>query len=89
MSNHPHHCAKCPSRWAGSLTSHCTGCHLTFTGITAWEKHRDGTHSSRRGRFCVPPEQSGLVLTSRLYPCWGIPDDTSDDEFLEFTDADS
>ena len=83
MSNHPHHCAKCPSRWAGANTAHCTACHLTFTGLTAFDKHRTGSHSDRRGRFCLAPEVVGLVLTSRLYPCYGEP---IDDTFMEDPD---
>jgi hypothetical protein len=73
MSELPHHCAKCTSRWNGYSTAHCGACHLTFTGITAFDKHRDGSHTDRVGRFCVAPETVGLVLSGRTYPCWGFP----------------
>ena len=74
---HPNHCNRCPARWGGLLTSHCSGCHLTFTGITAFDKHRDGSHT--KGRFCLAPEKAGLVITSRLYPCWGLPNTDQND----------
>lgn len=69
----PHSCSKCPARWNGYLTAHCAGCHETFTGITAWEKHRAGGHDTKRGRYCVDPEKSGLVPAGRAYPCWANP----------------
>lgn len=78
----PHHCAKCTGRWNGFNTAHCSACHLTFTGVTAFDKHRAGNHSVRR--YCLSPEEVGLVLTGRAYPCWGFP---SDDNFWE-TNAD-
>ena len=67
----PHHCPRCPSRWGGLLTAHCAACHLTFTGITAFDKHREGSHIT--GRYCITPEAAGLVLSSRAYPCYGMP----------------
>jgi len=66
----PHAC-KCGARWGGANTGHCAACHHTFTGITAFDQHRDGSHA--RGRYCVPPEDAGLVPSSRAYPCWAIP----------------
>jgi hypothetical protein len=82
MSFHPHHCNGCSSRWAGSVTSHCAGCHLTFTGLTAFDEHRTGSHQQRS---CLPPEGAGLALTGRLYPCWGLPDVDSSD-YMEVED---
>ncbi|QDK02130.1 hypothetical protein SEA_MARSHMALLOW_61 [Mycobacterium phage Marshmallow] len=63
---HPHHCGKCTKRWGGLNTSHCGACHTTFTGLTAFERHRHkGT--------CLTPEAAGLVLTGREYECYGAP----------------
>lgn len=70
----PHSCSKCPSRWGGANTAHCSVCHLTFTGITAFEKHRTGSYGGA-GRTCLTPAKAGLVLTGRSYPCYGEPDD--------------
>lgn len=65
-------CPRCTSWWTGLNTSHCTACHRTFTGITAFDKHRDGSHSAST-RHCVEPESVGLVDAGRAYPCWGFP----------------
>ena len=81
MSAPPHHCAGCTSRWNGANTAHCAGCHLTFTGLTAFDKHRTGSHTKHL--YCLSPEDAGLVLSGRLYPCWGFP--TAND-FWEDTD---
>ena len=68
-------CPKCASIWGGLNTAHCSGCHLTYTGITAFDKHRDGYHIKGRGRFCKSPQAAGLVDAHRAYPCWGLPSD--------------
>lgn len=75
MSVLPHHCAKCPSRWNGLNTAHCSSCHLTFTGVTAFDKHRTGSPANR---ICLPPEKVGLVLSDRSYPCYGAPGPETD-----------
>lgn len=73
----PYAC-RCGARWSGYNTCHCPadGCHATFTGITAFDKHRDGKHSDD-SRHCVDPAKVGLVDAGRSYPCWGhtSPDD--------------
>ena len=71
-------CTKCNSSWGGLVTGHCTGCHQTFTGITAFDAHRDGSHA-RSTRHCVEPSTEGLVDAGRGYPCWGFPG--TDDEW--------
>lgn len=63
-------CAKCSAEWGGMNTCHCSGCHTTFTGITAFDAHR-------RGGQCIPAESAGLTLTKRAYPCYGYPADDS------------
>ncbi len=70
----PHACAGCDARWGGFNTSHCSGCHRTFTGLTAFDKHRDGDHA-KSTRRCLPPDLVGLVGAGRDYPCWGFPGD--------------
>jgi hypothetical protein len=70
-------CARCDNWWAGMLTSHCGACHHTFTGLTAFEAHRDGSHSQGTRR-CLDPIQVGLVRSGRDYLCWGFPSDGSE-----------
>lgn len=65
-------CPKCDGGWTGFNTAHCTGCHSTFTGITAFDKHRTGSHA-KSTRSCLDPDTVGLVDAGRAYPCWGLP----------------
>ena len=37
-----HAAACCGARFGGLNTAHCSGCHQTFTGLTAFDKNRDG-----------------------------------------------
>lgn len=76
MSGLPHHCNGCTTRWNGANTAHCAACHTTFTGITAFDRHRVGSHAAGK-RHCLTPDAVGLVLTGRAYPCWGEPGDNT------------
>jgi hypothetical protein len=60
----PHHCHGCANRWNGYSTCHCSACHLTFSTIHAFDRHRRGGH-------CLDPATAGLVRSSRGYECWG------------------
>lgn len=64
-------CPECNAEWGGLFTCHCTLCHETFAGITAFDAHRVG--SARGTRRCVLPPEADLRLTKRDYPCWGLP----------------
>lgn len=81
-------CGQCDARWTGQNTAHCMaqGCHQTFTGITAFDAHRTGSHTEsgerivdkgktepRGPRRCLLPADVGLVDAERKYPCWGYP----------------
>lgn len=67
----PHQCSGCDASWNGYNTAHCNGCHRTFTGMTAWEAHRTGTHT--KGRTCLNPQDVGLIDAGRKYSCWANP----------------
>lgn len=56
----------CGQSWCGVKTSHCSGCHRTFTAPSSFDRHR------RRGK-CLTPASAGLVLTTREYECYGLP----------------
>ena len=57
----------CGSWWTGAERSHCGGCCQTFTGLTAFERHR-------KGMRCNPPESVGLVARAKPYgTLWGQP----------------
>lgn len=60
----PHGCS-CGARWSGGITCHCGSCHLTFSGVEAFHRHR-------RGGLCHDPRDVGLTLVAgRAYECWG------------------
>lgn len=61
-------CGQCKAEWGGMNTAHCAGCHVTYTGITAFDAHRKGSK-------CNTPGSVGLSLTNRAYPCYGYPAD--------------
>lgn len=65
----PYGCG-CGARWGGLKTCHCTGCHQTFTAITAFDAHRTGSHPDET-RHCLQPGSVGLIDAGRGYPCWG------------------
>ena len=57
-------CGKCDHRWSGYLTAHCGACHLTFTRVESFDRHRVA------GR-CGTPASVGLeVDPSRSYACY-------------------
>lgn len=61
----PHTCAKCTNRWSGANTAHCATCHNTFTGVAAFDKHR------QNGKCAHPAEVNLTLNPTRAYPCWG------------------
>lgn len=62
----PFSCGRCGQRWGGTLTAHCSGCHQTFTGLTAFDRHRDGDHA-KSTRHCRTPHDVGLELNRNGY----------------------
>jgi hypothetical protein len=71
----------CDAEFSGLKTAHCTSCHATFTVVSAFDKHRTGSHAYSTRR-CVPPESVGLVDAGRGYPCYGFPPKQSDSDGL-------
>ena len=70
-------CGKCVARWGGQSTSHCSGCHRTFSSLSAFDKHRTGSHPEEK-RACLDPNAAGLALLGRRYECWGFEGDGND-----------
>lgn len=61
----PFGCGRCDSRWSGNQTCHCGVCHLTFSGVSTFDAHRQPGH-------CLHPLFVGLsVVPGRAYECWG------------------
>jgi hypothetical protein len=65
-------CPRCRPRWGGLKTAHCAACDETFTVVTAFDKHRVGSHTDD-SRHCLDPAAVGLVDAGRAYSCWGFP----------------
>lgn len=62
-----HRCGKCPARWGGANTAHCSGCHRTFGGVSGFDAHhRDGE--------CADPSFLGFVLDDRSIWVRKLPD---------------
>lgn len=68
-------CSGCVNTWSGLTLAHCSGCHLTFSRVSAFDKHR-------REFRCEPPESQGLVLRSGV---WGYPAPKASREALGWT----
>ena len=72
----------CGRWWTGVERSHCGGCHETFTGLTAFERHRKGLR-------CNPPTEVGLVAREKPYgTLWGQPAPEGGYSFLRATQGD-
>jgi len=60
-------CIRCGASWTGYETCHCSGCHHTFAGESAFIQHR------LRGR-CQEPQTRGLIKITRAHWVgWGWP----------------
>ncbi|WP_458523948.1 FDXHR family putative zinc-binding protein [Mycobacteroides abscessus] len=57
-------CNGCDSTWTGLTTCHCSGCHQTFGGISAFDQHR-------RASKCLSPESAGLSKSTKGH--WSLP----------------
>ena len=75
-------CARCDTRWGGYRTAHCAACHETFASLSAFDAHRQGSHSAGT-RHCVTPTSAGLVSAGRAYPCWSAGGDDRWDDAIE------
>lgn len=75
-------CPHCDNQWSGLFSCHCggtAGCHRSFTSVTAFDKHRTGSHAYGT-RHCVDPAtltdkdgQPALVPADRAWPGWSMP----------------
>lgn len=63
----PHRCGGCTERWSGSAVCHCSGCHRTFTGLTAFDYHQ-----TEKG--CRDPRAVKKPMRTDGYGRWGWPE---------------
>jgi hypothetical protein len=75
-------CSGCDNHWTGLAVMHCSKCHRTFTGISAFDLHRTGSHAAST-RTCLDPvtvfnkagEHSLVEVTRQYWSGWGCPGD--------------
>lgn len=66
----PARCRECGKTWTGKTRCHCMTCHVNFSSITAFDKHRVGTFDPVLDRRCADPADRGLVERDGY---WGLP----------------
>lgn len=53
-------CGGCQGTWTGTAKAHCSGCHRTFSGISAFDAHR--VRSS-----CADPSTRDLIEVDGIW----------------------
>ncbi len=53
-------CPSCTRRWGGLRAAHCPSCHVTFSGVSAFDRHQ-------RGGRCLNPASMGLVNSGEIW----------------------
>lgn len=62
---------RCGTTWTASRFEHCDGCHRTFSGTTAGDRHRIGHHGVDR-RCVDDPASVGLSYDEKRN-VWRLP----------------
>jgi len=52
----------CGAWWTGTRVSHCGGCHITCSSLSAFDAHQRGG-----GKVCRDPAEVGLVPVEKPY----------------------
>lgn len=74
-------CGGCDQRWTGMAPCHCSACHLTWSGITLFDRHR-------RGGACLTPDEvitQGQELIHRD-GIWRQPEMSDEEKLARFGD---
>lgn len=58
-------CEECEASWTSHQACHCSNCHRTFGGRTAFDMHQNDSEPT----ICYQPETVGLVLKANRM--WG------------------
>jgi len=67
-------CGRYRAHWTGLGTTHCSGCHRTFTGVTAFDIHRRGGQCHDPATVLDRNGEPRLVpVTRRYWIGWGQP----------------
>lgn len=67
-------CSGCANTWTGLLSCHCGACHVTFTGITAFDAHRVGGVCNDPASLLTKTGEPRLIeVTKTHWSGWGRP----------------
>jgi hypothetical protein len=69
----PHGC-RCGARWSGLRVAHCSVCHVSFSGVNTFDRHR------KDGACRTPAEMGMRPLEGRTSEVWGWPTTQSDED---------
>lgn len=64
-------CGRCTAQWTGTSACHCSGCHQTFTCLSAFDRHR------LRNQCEDPPTRNLARVHKRHWSGWGRPADNN------------
>jgi len=68
----------CGTWWTGANRSHCSNCHRTFSGLSAFDAHQRGWAS---GTPCPDPAERGLIAVPKKFgELWSWPPREPTDE---------
>lgn len=67
----PATCRGCDAQWFGTRRAHCSACHLTFSSVSAFDRHRtpDGDH----GHCLDPNTLTGASVLVHRNGVWSWP----------------
>lgn len=75
-----HTCGKCPKTWTGTAQAHCsTCCTETFSGVTAFDRHRVRGKCLDPSKMVTVNEETGEkspvfeLRTTGAQPIWAFP----------------
>lgn len=63
-------CRGCAETWTANAAAHCSSCHVLFSNVANFDRHRVGDVNHRR---CSDPVEVGLEL--RKSGLWSMPSD--------------
>lgn len=66
-------CGGCTNRWTGLSVCHCATCHVTFTSLTAFERHRRHGQCIAPGLVGLVPRVRGGTAIAGGFVAWGYP----------------
>jgi len=79
----PNTCGRCDAEWTGVRACHCSGCHRTFAGISAFDSHRGSR--SEHGECRDVAAMSGLEFRDGMWRGPEMPEGLKEQRRAEVT----